>query len=282
LATNVAAHSTNATTNKARAKYAAQIRQTLTYLKQELGFPVSSVPFLFEGGQVLKTNKHTLLPDILQDERTMPFRTGNFNHYSPEEIYEEMCGPTLFLPNSIGGGGALLAGHIDEYVTVLDKDLVAVADISLGNKIIRDLSSQQRVEYEQTINETLQECQKRFKSPELPWVNLQVSTRNTKMQNVFDATAKVLEDHYKVIRMPFITTDNNTQAHRTLFLSYNNAIVEKDREKCAFPVYNLPILDQAAKEVFSTAGYKNPLEVPSGEAMLTWGAVHCNYVERRV
>lgn len=280
LLSNALAHRFREMSHGERSAFAEQVRQTMQYMASSLQRPVYSTPFLFEGGQVLKAARHTLVPDFYDDSQALPFAMELDNQF-PAEAFAALVGPTLFVPAS-AGQRALLGGHLDEYITVLDRERLAVADVSLGLQIVGDLDQATRTHYEQYINEQIAVTVRRFdRSKDIPPVRFAESHDQyaEQLQELFNTAVRYLESHYAIDRLPFVPLVGKG-VWENPFISYNNALVELDRRKCAVPTYGLPSIDQEGIKVFQKAGY-DPLTVPCEEAFVTKGAVHCNYVEIR-
>ena len=257
-----------------------QVQQILEHLVEEKAMSAYSTPLLFEGGQVLKTDRHTLIPDFFNDLRAIPFHPQR-DYYSARDLLQNIFGEVILIPTMLEGK-VLLGGHLDEFITILSPDTIAVGDVTLARGIISDVDPSAIRAYQEMLRDYAQNSRNHQFMQDLPVLHAQHFPFAEEVAKMCDATAQVLGRYYTVVRVPLLVTSSTSsddQVSPKLF-SYNNALVEFPG-KIALPVYGIKELDDEAKAIMVKQGYKDILGVDSKEGIFTKGEVHCNYFELR-
>lgn len=187
---------------------------------------VTGAPFFFEGGQVLATHEHTLVPEAFSEQRFYPYATAVFEN-------------ALLVPNNVEGNMAF-SGHLDMYVTPVNRDTVLVADIvTLGSDDLSRVSES----YGKVVN-----------------------SDDPRFAEVVDRAADMLSEHYNVERVPMAIVNNG----ENIFLGYNNAIVNGD--KIVISKYGISLDDKIRKQY---EHYGEVLQVESRDWAEQSSGPHC-------
>ena len=200
---------------------------TLYDVMEQAGVDAVGAPFWFEGGQVLATDEHVLLPEIFMDDYHTPFA-------DEQRVFDNI----LYIPNTVDGQ-MMMSGHLDMYVTPLNSDTMLVANVV-------ELSQQDLDRLSETYG---------------PVTNL----LDDRYQDVFDATARMLSEHYTVERVPMGIISNGD----TLYVGYNNTIVSGD--KLVVPSYGITLDDVVANQLKDY----NVLHIDSRDWVQNNSGPHC-------
>jgi hypothetical protein len=235
----------------------------------------------FQGGNILQAGDHVIIGrDYIVDN------SGRIFLETDEKVIQEFefllgypvinVGTEEIIPYEhrkyMGGGVFQPIFHIDMYITPTgvkgkdDKEIVFVA------------------------------------SPALARMILDQQTRETDFDRYFDQAADQLSAYYEVRRLPILPTTFVTSRRKYYYLSYNNAIVESYTENgklhrhVYLPTYRQDVetfqadkdfeeyngdadgyqkLDDAAKTIWESIGFKVYQMDGLEDLAMSWGSVHC-------
>jgi len=260
---------------------AKQIEDSAVYFAEKEKVNLAVAPCPFEGGQVLKAGKHTLVPEFWSDIRNLEvlaaMRPDMYGRIHSEEdirhFYEQVFGPIIFVPNYFQEF-ATFSGHLDVYVTPVSTDTILVGDIGLADEILSGEDFQRIREFEKRIEEKVE-----LYPPKQGPVNIRDVDSELKkpFKDVLDRAAVSLSQFYKVKRIPFALIQ---LGYEPAFLSYNNALVEEARKKALVPEFGLACLEKEVAAIFASENYFVQ-GIDSTEGIFRKYGPHCMYLERR-
>jgi hypothetical protein len=193
------------------------------------GLSCLSLPFQFEGG------------DLLADEAHVFIAANALARNAPEDA-DDRAGLLRRMQASFGKPVVAIGRtpedvpdhHICMYFTPLGNGVVAVADPELGRRLYSRAGHAREIDVEM----------------------------DPARYRPFQTVARCLQQQgFRVVRIPLLLT-----ATPRVFVSYNNVILERRAgvKRVYLPVYDIPALDQAATAVFTTQGWHvTPVRVGS-------------------
>ncbi|MBI4153865.1 agmatine deiminase family protein, partial [Candidatus Woesearchaeota archaeon] len=280
IVTNGVPFSSRIKSRRQSAQYSRQVRPTLEAVLQQTGKKGISAPFVFEGGQILKTDYHTLLPDFFDDQGI--FIKGYEG--LPQETFEALLGKVLFVPTTVNGM-PFAQGHIDEFVTVLDKDTLAVGDVDLAQAIIRDMDDATIAAYNEMLRSYILDHYQKFRMPKpiIQGLGRSDTPITERARRAGASMAAFLSQHYNIERVPLLILHilSGQPAEEAALLSYNNVLQDRDHAKVVLPRYQIREIDAEAEKIFRKHGYSNILCLDSRDTVFTRASFHCNYFEVR-
>jgi hypothetical protein len=139
--------------------------------------------------------------------------------------------------------------HVDLGFTFLDDDTVAVADPDAAMQLASQLPGNELAE-------------------------MVLATQQKQLAAKYDRAAAMLAQlGYRVCRVPNLCGIGLS----TPYLTYNNVLIEQygDVRRVYMPVYDVPLLDEAAREVYRQHGF-TVMDMPSARhSTKLWGAIRC-------
>jgi hypothetical protein len=254
-----------------------QVRDSLDILVDE-GFEPETTPFMFEGGQVLRTDAYTLVPDFFNDARNFMIPSEALSEYEIKQLYTNSVGNTLFVPTSVDGQ-SYLSGHLDMFITPVDANTVFVADYELGKEFLEQVSEEELAIFKQHLTDRY--MHKGGHTPK------QVSVvPSPGGEEVFNQAASFLSQYFTVKRMPFVQFEiegetNEKGENHEIMISYNNVLLDYSSGKAVIPSFGLPVLDAYAEQMYREQGYTSLLVLDSIDGAITHSGIHCDYLEKR-
>jgi len=173
--------------------------------------------------------------------------------------------------------------HVDMGVTPIDSNKVLVGDPSIALNAIKGMTKEEYADHNARLNKSLGAPAGRDTLGALVREN---TVTEPHLQHNFDDNAKVIgKGGYEIGRLPYLQGPQGVS-----WVTYNNCLMESytrdDGSKVRrvfLPTYDLPILDNIAKETYEKEGFE---VIPLNLAALTsWrGAIRCisNVLEREV
>lgn len=185
------------------------------------------LPFFFDGGDLLADDENVFVaPNFLA--RNQPYDV-DARPALLRQIERVLGRHVVVVGDSIGD---VPDHHIGMYLTPLGDGAVAVADPDLGRMILSADLARYDVELEGD------------------------DARYAAFRNVI----RVVEQQgLRVVRVPMVLTGTPR-----VYVTYNNALLEKNRgsKRILMPVYGIPALDRAARDVFEKEGWSvHPVRV---------------------
>ena len=186
------------------------------------GLHCESLPFFFEGGDLLADERHVFVTSTL---------LGRNQPLDPQRRIE-----LLASIGSVAGREVVTLGHepddlpdhhVGMYVTPLGDGVVAVADPDLGARIVQAAPVTEGT----------------------PGISSDCAAIDK-----FHRVARELESQgFDVVRIPLLLT-----ATPRVYVSYNNALLERgpSGRRIFMPVYGIPSLDDAATQLFEQQGWQ--------------------------
>ncbi|MFZ4394321.1 MAG: agmatine deiminase family protein [Kiritimatiellia bacterium] len=198
-----------------------------------------SLPFMFEGGDLLADEEHAFLsanclarnsPDNIDDRPGLLRRMQGALH-KPIVVIGETAED---VPDH----------HICMFLTPLGDKTVAVADPALGLALYQQSPSGEAVD---------------------------VETDTTKYEPFQNVLRCMEQQGYQVMHVPLLLTRTPR-----VYVSYNNVMLERrnGEKRVYMPVYGVPALDRAAGEVFATQGWR-VIPVRVGKLYQQTGSLRC-------
>jgi hypothetical protein len=269
-------------------RLARQLEETMQIISIVEGLDMGIAPLRFEGGQILKTEQGVFVPDAYADSRwIMPFMFNGFEIQKlafPErccdELYQELFSTrAIYLPNLVvtdnyPQGRMMYSGHIDMIMMPGVEGKWLVADPDLGDKLWNEANEIDKNRFVSNLNK-INSLETRMEI-EIDGV-YQYHMGKEVRQNLRD-NLEFMENNFDVVRVPYPVILLNGEH---IGLAYTNALVEEDRGKAVFASYGIPLIDNAAADAFSEAGFTEQLRVDGTLGLLTKSGPHCDYLERR-
>jgi len=201
--------------------------------------PPEHIRLHVEGGNVVSNRRHVFVgSNALRD---------NPNVASASELRRTLArtfGREVVLVDD--GHGAVPWPHVDMYLTPIGDDTLLVGSPAMGLDLLATCDE----------NRLPKGVRAERQAPD---------------GRRFDAVARRLERlHYRIVRLPALTKGNSWM------VTYNNVLIDDsgDRRTVYMPIYGIPILDEAAADVYQRLGYQ-VRRIDASRISRLGGAVRC-------
>jgi hypothetical protein len=177
-------------------------------------------------------------------------------------------------PNDLGREKDPATDHMDMGCTPIDDDTFLVGDPHLAQQVVASMTAEEHQQLQLVLSKIAR------RPVQVP----RIQPRNRDDQSDFEAYVHILEQKgYKVVRVPHLEPPHDGDP----YISYNNCLMErfaKDGSKIRrvfLPRYNVPKLDNMAREVWESLGFK-VIQIPLWAVSAVWGALRCvsNWLDR--